>query len=163
MCATQGRLLCCHACLYDMHAVMVLQMTVAGNQAALDHTPPTPNSSNPQAGDTPAPTDAGAGAAFPSGSQGGAKWPIIGLQRIDLGILRNVTVANNTAPFWNLAIESNQWNFLEDIVGLVIHNNTASGIRLNRLQPYYDRQGWVLRDSRITGNKVTREVRPTRA
>jgi hypothetical protein len=85
-------------------------------------------------------------------------WPIMALQRIDLGVLRNVTISNNTAPFWKLAIEAHQWNFMEDVQNLTIHNNSAGGIRLQTLQTYYDRQGWVMRDSRITDNLLGQGV-----
>lgn len=81
------------------------------------------------------------------------------LQRIDLGILRNIAISHNAAPFWKLAIEAHQWNFMEDVQNLTIHNNSAGGIWLQTLQTYYDRQGWVMRDSRITDNRLGQGVR----
>lgn len=80
------------------------------------------------------------------------------LMRLDLGVLKHVTVSNNSAPFWNLAMEFQQWNFLESVDYLTISNNTAGGIRLKTLQPYFDNQGWVMRNSRIFNNHAASEV-----
>lgn len=130
-----------------------MQVTVAHNTASSNHTQNPPSNTGLKSGKFAARTAAAAG---PLPAE--AKWPIVGIQRIDLGVLRGVIISNNSAPFWGSALESNQWNFLEDVVHLTIHNNTASGIKLKTLQPYYDTQGWVMRHSRITNNNLTSEV-----
>lgn len=87
-----------------------------------------------------------------------ASWAIMSLMRLDLGVLKHVTISNNSAPFWTLAMEFQQWNFLESVDNLTISNNTAGGIRLKTLQPYFDNQGWVMKNSRIINNHAAREV-----
>lgn len=130
-----------------------MQVTVAHNTAWSNHTQNPPSSTSLQSSKLATRTADAAGLLPVE-----ATWPIVGIQRIDLGVLRGVVISNNSAPFWGSALESNQWNFLEDVVHLTIHNNTASGIKLKTLQPYYDTQGWVMRHSRITNNKLTSEV-----
>jgi hypothetical protein len=88
----------------------------------------------------------------------GPEWAIMGLMRLDLGVLKHVTVSNNSAPFWTLAMEFQQWNFLESVDNITISNNTAGGIRLKTLQPYFDNQGWIMRNSRIINNHAASEV-----
>lgn len=124
----------------DVENLAALQVVVVNNHAAVN------NRSTPTAPGT------GDLAAMPATSA------ILGLMRLDLGVLRHVTVANNSAPFWSLAMEFVQWNFLESVEHIIIANNTAGGIRLKTLQPYFDGQGWVMRNSRITNNSAATEV-----
>lgn len=82
----------------------------------------------------------------------------MGIIRLYLGVLQDITIANNRGPAWGFALDLSGSNLLKPMSGIRVVNNSASGIRIVSCSPWYNNQSVMLDDVSVTNNRVTAEV-----